>query len=631
MYCKVVFDIALDREFDYIVPDALADAARPGVRVKAPFGPRVAVGIITSVAESVETTFKLKEIKEVLDITPPFSSDLLDLALYMKATWGGGLGPILFSLVPFFVREAHKAQFAPHQITTPNLTAQQEAAVSDINASSSPCLLYGPGSSGKKDILVSLAAEAAQNGPALILLPDILSCEVFAEYIKKFIPNNVHVWHSKILLSAKKTVFASLLQGDNCVVIGTRSAALLPFVKPTFFAVINEESEDYKQEENRPFYHVRDILLHRVKANGGKLVFSSQTPSLEILKMAAEGGVKQITLSQNLNIENPFPMVSVTGKKAGKQSVFPDVTFDQLTLAVKSNETTLLVLNSRGGAPVYSCLNCGLIARCPDCNGILVFKNETDTHLTCLKCGKTAQLEQKCPKCENVIFRMKTSGTQKTYTEVKKLFPAANIIRMDTTLAAPQIAEGKANIIIATTAGLKMLAESKASVNLVVFLDADMELNSPDFRASEHLAETLFTAKSMLHYTAGARMVVTTDKAESGLINAVVHGDYNAFAAEEAEFREAFNFPPYATLIRINISAKDKALLLKRAEDIKQAFAPLGDVLGPITFGKKTDALKKEYLLLKNIPFAAVTQTMAALPADKNIKIKVVVDPYSFF
>ena len=43
MYCKVVFDVPLDRYFDYAVPAELENKIMPGVRVTAPFG-RVLTG-----------------------------------------------------------------------------------------------------------------------------------------------------------------------------------------------------------------------------------------------------------------------------------------------------------------------------------------------------------------------------------------------------------------------------------------------------------------------------------------------------------------------------------------------------------------------------------------------------------
>ena len=74
MYCKVVFDVPLDRDFDYLVPDELAAKAVPGVRVTAPFGRILTGGMIVSVSEvrTAPEDMKLKEIVSVVDERPLF-------------------------------------------------------------------------------------------------------------------------------------------------------------------------------------------------------------------------------------------------------------------------------------------------------------------------------------------------------------------------------------------------------------------------------------------------------------------------------------------------------------------------------------------------------------------------------
>ncbi|WP_424244277.1 primosomal protein N' (replication factor Y) [Elusimicrobium posterum] len=633
MYAKVVFDIALDREFDYIIPQELQAQAVPMLRVRAPFGPRAAVGIITEITTETDSKFKLKTITEIFDSAPAFSSELLTLAKFMKHNWGGTLGQILFSLIPFFTKAPLHSDALP-LITLNTLSPAQKQAKEDIEKAQAPVLLFGEGKSGKKEILINMALQAYLTGQALLLVPDIMSAEVFAKQIEKQINTKVFIWHSKILLSEKKRIFATMLSGQPAIVVGTRSAALLPMANPKLIAVTNEEDSDYKQEENRPYYHVRDIALFRAQALNCKTVFCSATPSLEMLELIKEGKVTQVSLAQRMDLPNPFPRINTAGKKGKDSFLFSDEAVDEIKKAVQNNETVLLISNSRGGSPTYSCLNCSVMARCKKCNGLLVFTDEAAQHLQCVKCGCEASLEQKCPKCENLIFRTKIFGTQKVNAEVKKLFPAANIVRMDKPLTAPLntlMSADKANVIIGTMAALKTLITRNKTMDFICFIDADMELNSPDFRASEHLTQTLFAAKSMLLNSKTGRMLVQADKADTTLFTSVIHGDYNAFAQEELEFRETFSFPPYTKLLKITISSKKTEDVLKKAEALRAPLAELGEVLGPIPAGKKSDTTKKQYLLVKNADFQKVEALFAKQKADKLVKIKLTADPYSFF
>ena len=102
MFCKVVFDVPLDRDFDYRVPPELEEKIQPGVRVTAPFGRILTVGIVTQITEisGAPTGVQLKDITHVVDERPLFGSDLFSLAKFIKNHWGGPIGQILFSLIP---------------------------------------------------------------------------------------------------------------------------------------------------------------------------------------------------------------------------------------------------------------------------------------------------------------------------------------------------------------------------------------------------------------------------------------------------------------------------------------------------------------------------------------------------
>ena len=79
MFCKVVFDVPLDRDFDYHIPPELEPLVRPGVRVTAPFGPRLTAGLVLQVTPCCElNNIKIKDIACVVDSRPVFGSDLFE-------------------------------------------------------------------------------------------------------------------------------------------------------------------------------------------------------------------------------------------------------------------------------------------------------------------------------------------------------------------------------------------------------------------------------------------------------------------------------------------------------------------------------------------------------------------------
>ena len=216
MYCKVVYDVPLDRDFDYAVPAELEDKIIPGVRVTAPFGRVLTGGMVTAVSEicTAPQNVKLKEIASVVDKRPLFGSDLFPLMRFMKAHWGGPIGQILFALVP--PQPYFKLDTAPTSvhidIKTPSysLTPSQENALKTVRSFPAyefhPVLLNGPAYTGKTETVLRLAGEVlAGYGQALITVPDIVAARQFiAEAEARFGADNVFCWHSRMLLSKKK-------------------------------------------------------------------------------------------------------------------------------------------------------------------------------------------------------------------------------------------------------------------------------------------------------------------------------------------------------------------------------------------------------------------------------------------
>ena len=78
-----------DKPFTYTVPEALAGAVRPGVRVTVPFGAgnRTRVGMVLSVSEAPAADGRLKAVLSVLDRAPLLSDEMLQLVPWMKSRY----------------------------------------------------------------------------------------------------------------------------------------------------------------------------------------------------------------------------------------------------------------------------------------------------------------------------------------------------------------------------------------------------------------------------------------------------------------------------------------------------------------------------------------------------------------
>ncbi|MBT2292055.1 primosomal protein N' [Paenibacillus albidus] len=85
---KVIVDVPVrstDRPYDYLIPESLKLWIEVGSRVAVPFGHRTVQGFVVSLESGEKGTIPgLKAIQEVLDLLPPLSPELVELADWMS-------------------------------------------------------------------------------------------------------------------------------------------------------------------------------------------------------------------------------------------------------------------------------------------------------------------------------------------------------------------------------------------------------------------------------------------------------------------------------------------------------------------------------------------------------------------
>ncbi|MGP4078118.1 primosomal protein N' [Halobacillus sp. K22] len=72
-----------NRPFDYGIPEKFEGIVQPGVRVIIPFGPRKIMGYVVSLSEDSDFS-KIKNIIDVLDVTPALTEELLELGKWLS-------------------------------------------------------------------------------------------------------------------------------------------------------------------------------------------------------------------------------------------------------------------------------------------------------------------------------------------------------------------------------------------------------------------------------------------------------------------------------------------------------------------------------------------------------------------
>ena len=183
----------------------------------------------------------------------------------------------------------------------PDLIGEQRAAADALRASTAAggfgvTLLDGVTGSGKTEVYFEAVAAALDAGKqVLILLPEIALTQAFLERFQDRFGAKPAEWHSDVPPRMRERVWRQVAEGRVRVVAGARSALFLPFRELGLIVVDEEHDPAYKQED-RVFYHARDMAVVRASIGGFPLVLASATPSIESRVNAQLGRYARLAL-----------------------------------------------------------------------------------------------------------------------------------------------------------------------------------------------------------------------------------------------------------------------------------------------------------------------------------------------
>ena len=425
-------------------------------------------------------------------------------------------------------------------------------------------LLHGVTSSGKTEIYIHLILKALQDHKqVLFLLPEIALTVQIMERLQRVFGSRLGIYHSKYSDAERVEIWKK--QVSACpydIIIGARSAALLPF-KNLGLVIIDEEHEtSYKQQDPAPRYHARSAAIMLASMYGAKTLLGSATPCMETYTNAKNGKFGYVRLDKRYK-DIALPKIEVvdvkdmTRRKMMKGPFSPRL-LEAIQKSLDNNKQVILFQNRRGFVPIVECQDCGWIPKCEHCDVSLTMHKNINL-LTCHYCGYTYAIPKVCPKCGGTHLRGRGFGTEKIEDQIMELFPEAKVARMDldttrTKNAYARIIEdfayGKTNVLIGTQMITKGLDFDR--VQLVGILDADSMLNYPDFRAYEH-------SYMMLQQVSGRAgrkgkqglVILQTKSADLPVIEQVAANDSKTFYEDLDEERRLFNYPPYTRLIYV--------------------------------------------------------------------------------
>lgn len=467
----------------------------------------------------------------------------------------------------------------------------------------STVLLHGITGSGKTEIYIKLIDKVLSQGKqVLYLLPEIALTSQIVNRLRRFFGDKVGVYHSRFNEYERVEIWNRVLQQGNGsqihdkyqLILGARSALLLPYSNLGLIIVDEEHDGSYKQSDPAPRYNARDCAVILAGIHKCKVLLGTATPSLESYYNAQQGKYGLVNLMHRY-AESTLPEIWIVDiaksqRQKKMQGHFSQFLIDSMGEALSKGEQIILFQNRRGYSLRLYCNTCQSMPTCAHCDVSLTY-HKTSNLLKCHYCGYAIEVPKECPQCHSTDIEMRGFGTEKIEDSLAELFPDARIARMDLDTTRSKNAYQKiitdfeqhnTDILVGTQMVTKGLDFDRVSV--VGILNADNLLSYPDFRSFEKA----FQIMAQVSGRAGrkevpGKVIIQTYQPTHPALQYVASNDYQSMYRQQMTERCQYHFPPQCRLIKLTLKhtndqlVNDAANIL--ASQLREAFPQR--VLGP--------------------------------------------------
>jgi len=578
--------------------------------------------------------------------------DLLARALAPRASLQALIGRGLVVLE----KSRHAAPAEALVPTAPlNLTAEQAGVFGRVAAGIAAggfkiFLLHGITGSGKTEIYLQAVEKIIASGrQAIVLVPEISLTPQTSERFRARFGERVAVLHSALAEGERSETWRRIRAGEAAIVLGPRSAVFAPLQAPGIIVVDEEHETSYKQGENSPYYHARDVAILRAKLEGIPVILGSATPSLESYHNARHGRGELLVLRARPQ-EAELARVRIVDMRreaefAGRPVSFSRELMSAMGRCLEAGGQCILFLNRRGFNTAAVCRQCAHVLRCRHCS-VALTHHRTRGRLVCHFCGHSEPVPRFCPLCRSPEIDLKGMGTERVEDQIRRCFPGIPVERMDTDTVGGRgshekvlnrFRRGGTRILV----GTQMIAKGLdiPGVTLVGVVFADTALNLADFRSAEYTFQILTqVAGRSGRGEAEGEVVIQTYNPSHPALKAAARQDYEAFYSSEIRTRAELSFPPLVHLVGLTVSSRVEAKSQAAAEYLSGRIGPLlpagAELLGPaIPPVERVRGHFRRQILIRNREVLPVNRALAAaladFPARQGVKVEVDVDPVS--
>ncbi|AHH12033.1 Primosomal protein N' [Borrelia hermsii YBT] len=575
-YYEIAFNIPINRLFFYKYKSKL----ETGIRVITNFNGKDTIGIIIKRYAKEELkedfTFKIKDILKVIDESAIIIEHNINLARWISQKTFSGFGETLFCGLPKIATSNKGIKNNDNENLNSKLPIQlneeQNNIYKEIIASNTQntYYLFGVPGSGKTEIFIKLCENyLKQEKQIIFLIPEIsLGYQIIKRIKSNLSTNKVYEYNSKVSNSNKALIWNKVKNRESLIIIGVKSALMLPFTNLGLI-VMDEEHEYTYKSENTPRFHSRHIGFFLQSTFNAKFIMGSATPSLEAYLAMENNQIKKMIL-KNKFFERTFKELKIIDMKKERQLISSELLYS-IQKSLLDKRQALIFINKRGYSKTFECKICGYIICCPNCSFNLTY-HKSENKLICHYCSYKTNIISNCPDCNSQDIIYKTYGIQFIERELKKFLPNARIARTDSDLNKKEIIQsinafenGQLDILI----GTQIIAKgfNFKEIKTLGIINADIGMGLPDFRSSERIFAIISQVLGRAaRFQSDNTIIIQTKNPDYYAIKYAYEGKYEEFYKEEIKIRKELNYPPFKKIIRIVVrshkqdAAKHKCL-----------------------------------------------------------------------
>lgn len=380
--------------YDYRIPEHLSDL-RVHNLVDVPFRNRPLLSLVWSIHDIAESPYTLRDVRAIIDSRVHIDERQHSLVEWVIERYGGSrthfILPLWATQKELSIPIRSKAHISTNAHDAERFILRTNDALSRI-----------------------IESLDHTKGQTLILCPTIETVRAITQRLQALGRRTLIEFHSQLTARVRKEYTRVLLEDTQCIVVGTKLGAFLPWQHLSSIILTDAWSADYKHWDQEPRYDARAVAEYLSELHGCALRIFSPVQTLEQWHHSPLASIiNNVRVEQcaaNLYLEN----------LEQEPHLFP-----LLEQVEQKKQTVLLLAPKKAASTIAYCQDCQLAYRCVACERLLSQESGSPT-LQCAFCGQSKQTER-CRSCSGTRIRASVNKLQRFLKDVHSAFPTIAI------------------------------------------------------------------------------------------------------------------------------------------------------------------------------------------------------------